>query len=306
VLQAYQAHARGRTALPYSTFLPIPDDPSSRIIALPAYLGGEEAVAGLKWVASFPGNRARGLERASAVVILNSARTGRPTAILEGSRISAGRTAASAALAARHLRGGRMPACVGLIGCGVINLEVCRFLLALCPEVRTFLVYDTDPHQASRFAGRLGPAAGVTVRLAPDPAGVLAAAPVVSLATTALQPHIPDLSCCPPGALLLHLSLRDLAPEAILRCDNVVDDVDHVCRAGTSVHLAERLVGHRGFIRCTLGDVLLDRSPPQASGISLQVFSPFGLGILDLAVARLVCDLARCHQVGTWVDGFFC
>src|SRR6185369_2425828 len=104
--------------------LGFPEQQRNRIIALPAYLGGSFEVCGLKWVSSFPGNLDRGMDRASALVILNSPLSGRLEAILEASRINAKRTAASAALAARQLQAGKQTNRLGVIGCGPINFEV--------------------------------------------------------------------------------------------------------------------------------------------------------------------------------------
>jgi N-[(2S)-2-amino-2-carboxyethyl]-L-glutamate dehydrogenase len=304
VADAYVAHGRGETSLPHSTFLRFPGDDRNRIIALPAFLGGPEAVAGMKWIASFPGNLERGLERASAVLVLNSCDTGRPTAILEGSIVSARRTAASAALAARELLGGAAPAAIGLIGTGVINFEVARFLRAALPGSDRFTLFDLDTGRAGRFAERLARELGVAeVATAASSEAVLAGCPLVSFATTAIRPHT-GLAACPPGAALLHVSLRDLTPEAILAADNLVDDADHVCRAQTSVHLAEQASGGRAFIRCTLADVLDGRAPARRDDRSIAVFSPFGLGILDLAVGRLACDLARETGDGTLLRSF--
>ncbi len=92
----------------------------------------------------FPENLNRGMDRASAVIILNSAQTGRPEAFIEGSIISAKRTAASAALAARTLHEGLDSSTLGLFGCGLINYAITRFVFAACPDVERVIVYDTD------------------------------------------------------------------------------------------------------------------------------------------------------------------
>ncbi len=300
---AYETHGDGDSSLPHSTFLPFPGQPRDRIIALPAYLGGACRIAGVKWVSSFPDNLHLGVDRASAVVILNSPQTGRPEAVLEGSVISAKRTAASAALAAQCLLSGSKVGRVGMIGCGLINFEIARFLLAVFPEAETFVLFDKDEARAKQFENKKI-FDGVGVEIAKDVKAVLRNCPLISIATTALTPHIGELRECPRGSAILHISLRDLTPEVILSCDNVVDDIDHVCRAQTSVHLAEQLVGHRKFIRCTLADILRGRAPARNGSETFSVFSPFGLGVLDLAVGKLVRDLALQQGLETVIGSF--
>ena len=90
---AYRLHTSGDTVNPDSYFLRYPDKPSARIIALPAHLGGAVQRSGIKWISSFPENRASNLARASAVLILNDATTGYPLACIEASLISATRRA---------------------------------------------------------------------------------------------------------------------------------------------------------------------------------------------------------------------
>lgn len=303
--RAYEAHAKGESMLPHSMFLRFPDEERNRIIALPAYLGDGFSVAGIKWISSFPGNLDRGMERASAVVVLNSTETGRTRAIIEGSAISAKRTAASAALAARHLHDTAAPQ-VGLIGCGLIGFELMRFILATREGVESILVFDKNADRAERFKEKCRELSDkIEVRLAPDADTVLRNCALTALATTAATPHIQDLAHVPPRSTILHVSLRDLAPEAILSCDNVADDIDHVCRAQTSVHLAEQLTGTRDFMRCTLGDILLGRASARSEAHETTVFSPFGLGILDLAVAHFLFERALAQGLGTVVESFF-
>ena len=140
--------------------------------------------------------------------------------------------------------------------------------------------------------------------MVPELTTALRKAEVISFATTAGTPHVFGLSECMPGSTILHVSLRDLAPEVILSCDNVVDDVTHVCRARTSIHLAHQLTANTDFIRCTLPEVLEGTATPKTTPQALTIFSPFGLGVLDLAVAQLVMELASEKSRGTLLKNF--
>ena len=187
----------------------------------------------------------------------------------------------------------------------VIKLRIVRFLRTAFPEVEELVLFDLSPARLQAFAATAVRETGpVRVTPAASTAEVLAAAALVAFATTAASPHVAALPPAPRPQTILNVSLRDLAPEVILAADNVVDDVDHVCRAETSVHLAERASGSRGFIRCTLADVLEGRAEARGPQ-EVSVFSPFGLGVLDLAVANLVWERARAEGVGTPFGGFF-
>ena len=171
--QTYRVHAAGDSVNPPSYFLRFPDRPVSRIIALPASVGGHVGVDGIKWVSSFPDNVTSGIPRASAVLILNDQATGYPFACLESSVISASRTAASAAAAADWLSRGRgqgRPRRIGFFGVGLIARYIHTFLEATDWSFDEIGVYDLASESAKGFKGyleRTGTTAHVTVRESP-------------------------------------------------------------------------------------------------------------------------------------------
>ena len=117
------------------------------------------------------------------------------------------------------------------------------------------------------------------------------------------QPHVSDLAWFAHNPLVLHVSLRDLAPQILLASTNIVDDVEHCLKAETSPHLAEQLTGSRDFLAGTLDDVLAGRVRIPADRPA--VFSPFGLGVLDLAVGKYVyVEVARSGELHV-IDEFF-
>ncbi|HKA58097.1 MAG TPA: 2,3-diaminopropionate biosynthesis protein SbnB [Gemmatimonadales bacterium] len=292
VRNAYLAHANGHSINPDSHFLRFPDKPDCRIIALPAYLGDGVGVAGLKWIASFPGNVQRGFPRASAVLVLNDFETGYPFAILESSIISAARTAASAVLAAYWLNGqSRRAPSLGIVGTGFIARYIYDFLVDTGWAIKEVRLYDKSPEESEKFrntACRLEHHR--SVKVVPDVADVLSDSDLVVFTTVASAPHIADSWLFDHNPLVLHISLRDLAPDVLLRSQNVVDDVEHVMKANTSPHLTEQQTGNRSFVTGTLADIMLgQRSVNRSRPI---IFSPFGLGILDVAVGKWVYDQA--------------
>src|SRR5216684_1601466 len=305
VREAYLAHADGHSVNPDSYFLKFPHKPDCRIIALPAYLGNGFDVAGLKWIASYPGNIQRGFPRASAVLVLNNYETGYPFAILESSIISAARTAASATLAAYWLTGRlRRAHSLGIVGTGLIARYVYDFLVDTGWAIEEVRLYDKSPVESEKFRNtvcRLEQHRTVTV--VPDVPQLVRACDLILFTTVASTPHVADTTLFEHNPLVLHISLRDLAPEILLRSQNVVDDVEHVMKANTSPHLAEQQTGDRSFVTGTLAEILtgrrsVDRSRP-------IIFSPFGMGILDVAVGKWVYDQAVAAGQDLRLSDFF-
>lgn len=301
----YQLHSAGDSVNPPSYFLRFPDRLSSRIIALPASIGGQVRVDGLKWISSFPENVAAGIPRASAVLILNDHDTGYPFACLESSIISATRTAALAASAADWLSHTRpRPKRSGFFGVGLIARYIHTFLAATGWSFDEIGVYDLSSNSTAGFCDYLRRSdtnSRVTVYNSAEQ--LVRSSDLVVFATVAAQPHVSDLSWFAHNPVVLHISLRDLAPEIVLASTNIVDDVEHCLKANTSPHLAEQLTGNRDFLSGTLDDVMAGRvTIPKDRPV---VFSPFGLGVLDLAVGKYVYDeIARSGDLHI-IDDFF-
>ncbi|WP_042390687.1 2,3-diaminopropionate biosynthesis protein SbnB [Streptacidiphilus melanogenes] len=291
VEDAYLRHDAGLTVNPDSYFLRFPDKPEARIIALPASieLEEQERAVGIKWISSFPGNVAEGLPRASAVLVLNDYATGYPKALLEAAGISAVRTAASAAVAARAFARYLPPSGeVAIIGAGVIARTILRYLVTTGYPIESLEVFDLHADSAANLARFANEELGLNAKAVGSLEQALKAQTLIT-ATTAGTPYIGQ--GLRPGQLALNISLRDFQPQVILSAQNYFDDVEHCMKANTSPHLAEQATGGRDFVSGTLASVLRGMTLPQPSrGV---VFSPFGLGVLDLALGDHVLGRAR-------------
>ena len=300
---AYRLHAAGEAVNPDSYFLRYPDKPSARIIALPAHLGGGVQKSGIKWISSFPENRASNLARASAVLILNDPTTGYPLACIEASLISATRTAASAALAAEHISLNPFEGILGIIGTGVIARTTVEWLLFRKWKFRQINLYDVDRNESEHFSKWLRDQHNLEADIQDRLEGAISDSSLILFTTTTVDPYLADEKLFEHCPTVLHLSLRDICVNVILASQNIVDDVDHCLKANTSLHLTEIAMGNRDFVSGSLVDVLekkfkLDHDRP-------RIFSPFGLGVLDLAVGNFVLEVAKSSGAAIALSDFF-
>jgi N-[(2S)-2-amino-2-carboxyethyl]-L-glutamate dehydrogenase len=300
---AYRLHSSGDALNPDSYFLRYPDKPSARIIALPAHLGGAIQRSGIKWISSFPENRAGNLARASAVLIVNDAATGYPLACIEASLISATRTAASAALAAERISPNPFEGTLGITGTGVIARTTVEWLLFRNWKFRKISLYDVDRKEAEHFSRWLRDEHNLRADIQDRLEDAICDASLMLFTTTTLEPYLADEKLFKHSPTVLHLSLRDICVNVILASQNIVDDVDHCLKANTSLHLSEMATGNRNFVSGSLVDVLdkkfkLDHDRP-------RIFSPFGLGVLDLAVGNFILEAAISSNAAIALPEFF-
>src|SRR5512135_3834054 len=144
---AFREHGNGRVEMPPKPG--IHTQPDAFIHAMPAFIPALHS-AGVKWVSGYPDNWKKSLPYISGLLILNDDVTGIPLAVMDCSWITAMRTGAATAVAAKYLARPESES-IGILGCGVqgrSNLEALKVLFPL----KRVVAYDTLPEQVDRFA----------------------------------------------------------------------------------------------------------------------------------------------------------
>ncbi|MBT4880356.1 MAG: 2,3-diaminopropionate biosynthesis protein SbnB [Alphaproteobacteria bacterium] len=290
VSDVYYSHKKKQHINPASSFLRFPDQPQNRIIALPAHVSHQgEGVSGVKWIASYPGNpRQEGIPRASGVLILNCGKTGFPFACMEAGNISSARTAASATLGAYYLNHKkRFVRQICFIGAGAISEQILRFFKGTGWDFDDLVVYDQDIKRAEMFC-EMAQFSGKRTRVSSSLKGAIEDSDIVVFATTALEPYVHASTYFSHAPIVLHISLRDLSEKIMQTSFNITDDTEHCLQANTSLARAVSEIGHKKFIDGTIADCIDENlKVPQGK---TRIFSPFGMGILDIAVGTYIYE----------------
>lgn len=269
--------------------------PGTLLQAMPAWVGAARA-GGMKWVASFPENKKRGLPALSGLILLCDPETGLPEAILDAAWITAARTGAATAVAARALARPNSQI-LGVLGAGVQARSNVAALKHILPQLGRVLVYAPRAEAVEAFRREMAAQPGLEVQAAASPEEAVRGAEVVVTATTWprvngeppiqaewLQPgvfaSVVDLDASWTGAAVAQFGRR------------FTDDLPTMAAArekGT----------FRGWPEAEdLGRVIAGMRPGRQDDAERFLTVILGLGIYDVVVARRVVDEARRRGIG--------
>ena len=286
---AFKQKARGLVQNPPKPKVTSRED--AFIHAMPAYLGGSDRI-GLKWVAGYEQNNAKGLPYIYGVMIMNDPETGRPIAMLDGGWITEMRTPGVSGVTMRHVPGD--PQHLAIVGCGLQGRRHLEVALEVHPELKKVTVYDRNTERASEF---LAGAGDRETRVAESPTDAVDGADlVITTITVPLEPKL-DCSNTDPNALLLPVDYDDaLSPEAFN--DAVVYCVDDL---GQYESVADILYFFGLPKPAThLAAVVSGEYPVPTTG--RRAFLNMGIAMDDVALSALVLDRALASGAGRYIE----
>ncbi|MCR5692006.1 MAG: ornithine cyclodeaminase [Eubacterium sp.] len=123
--------------------------PDRRFMAMPAYVGGETDMAGMKWYGSNVENREKGLPRSILMVMLNDKDTGAPLSLMSANLLSAYRTSGIPGVGVKNLAL-KNAKVLGIVGPGVINITAIETFAALRPSLDTLKIKGRSQESIDR------------------------------------------------------------------------------------------------------------------------------------------------------------
>lgn len=292
---AFLEHGEGRVEIPPKPAIhPRPD---AFIHAMPAYIPALCSV-GIKWVSGYRDNTRRGLPYLAGLLILNEEDTGLPMAVMDCARITAMRTGAAAAVAARHLARPDS-AVIALLGCGTQGRSHLEALRELFPLKRV-VAYDTVPEQTTRFATEVEARWELPVTRATSPREAVESADlVVTSGPIQRVPHATiKAGWLRKGAFAASVDYDSYWDRAALR------EVSKFC-VDDLVQLGQNQA--RGYLQdippvhATLGELVAGKKPGRETPLECILICTLGLALGDMATAPLVYRHAVERGLGTWL-----
>jgi alanine dehydrogenase len=295
VEHAFGAHARGKV-------------PQPGILGMHHGVGGFHIKAGFlavegrtyfaaKLNANFPGNPQKGLPTIRGAVILSDAEDGAPLAIMDSMSITALRTAAASAVAAKHLA---RRDCDSALICGCGGQARAQLEALLCVRTpRRIFAYDTDAKRSAAFARDAGVEVSVTAELDES----ARASDIIVTCTTAKR-YFLTRAMVRPGAFIAAVGAdnedkQEVEPRLMAEAKVVTDTTAQACRIGDLHHALDAGAMTVDAVHAQLGEVIAGLKSGRESDAEIIIFDSTGTGLQDVAAAIAAYRAASAHHAGT-------
>lgn len=293
---AFREHGEGKVEMPPKPG--IHTQPDAFIHAMPAFIPALHS-AGMKWVSGYPENYKRDLPYITGLLILNDAETGVPLAVMDCAWITAMRTGAATAVAAKYLARPESES-VGILGCGVqgrSNLEALQVLFPL----KRVVAYDTLPAQAERFAQFARERFGLDAVIAQHARQAVEELDLIVTAGPILhKPHATiQAGWMKPGAFASLVDFDSYWAGAAMKettkfCTDDVPQLEHYRRIGYFQDIPP--------IYASVGELVAGKKHGRENATERTMTCNLGLALDDMATAPIVYRRAKERGIGTWLE----
>jgi len=263
--------------------------PDSFIHAMPAYFKNL-GMGGIKWVSGYPANREIGLPQIIGLIILNDMKTGVPVCIMDGTWITAARTAAVSAVTAKYCAR-KDSEVVGLIGTGVQGRQNLIALKIVLPNLSKAKLFDINREAAIKCRDEVAPQAGIEIKVCESVEDVAKGSDVIVTATQRLAKPLVRNEWFGSGCLGMGLEAsRAWYGDAILKADKFVTDdweqTKHFKSHGAFPDGLPRLYAE-------LGEIVAGKKPGREEEKERILAINIGLALSDIIVANHIYEMAK-------------
>ena len=302
VEQAFWLHGKGKAATPGVLAVHL-ENGGFHIKA--GVLGLSRSYFAAKVNANFPQNRERhGLPTIQGVIVLCDGANGKPLAVMDSMEITAQRTAAATAVAAKYLA--RLESgVITICGCGSQGRVQLRALRRVLP-VRKVYACDRDSDHARCFAREMSTELQVDIEAVSQAGDAASRSYVCVTCTTSLKPVL-AAEHIRPGTFIAAVGAdspekQELHP-ALMAAGKVVTDLTEQCAAFGDLHHAIAAgVMKREDVHAELGEVVAGRKSGRTSPEEITIFDSTGMALQDVAAAALVYGKAVTAKCGLTLD----
>jgi ornithine cyclodeaminase/alanine dehydrogenase-like protein (mu-crystallin family) len=269
--------------------------PESAINAMPGYVPAAK-VAGIKWVTRYLPNLEKGLPYVLGLLILNDPETGLPLCVMDCSWVTAVRTGAASAVAAKYLARNDSRQ-IGVLACGVQGRSNLEAMKVVFPDLQLAKVFDIRRDTAERYAKEMAASLKMRIEVAETPEAAVRGADIVVTCGPILHHPKPvvEMAWLKKGVFLSAVDLDSyIMPEVFNAAGKLyTDDVEQFLGYSRQGYFA----GIHDPIG-DLGELVAGTKPARQCTDELTMTANLGLAIEDLAVAARVYHTAKERGIG--------